>query len=271
MTDRQPLHRAGRTRTQSNAWVSSPRPNPQANLRLFCFPYSGAGASIFYPWQNVLPPAIEVCPVQLPGRETRLAEPPFTRLPPLVGELAPALLPLLDKPFAFFGHSMGTLVSFELARCLRQHYGLSPVHLMVSGHNAPQTPDDEPPIHDLPEHEFTQKVRELNGIPEDVLANAELWQLLLPILRADFTVCETYAYQPGRPLQCSITVLGGLQDESLTRQGLQAWREHTTAAFSVRMFPGDHFYLNTARSLLIETIARELYQWVNPTFSESKW
>ncbi len=244
--------------TKTNAWISCPRPNPQARLRLFCFPYSGAGASIFYTWLDTLPATIEVCPIQLPGRGTRLAESPFTRLAPLVQDAAQALLPYLDKPFAFFGHSLGALVSFELARHLRRQHGLSSVHLFVSGHNAPQIPDRDPPVHTLPEPEFVEKLRCLNGMSKGVLGNTELMQLLLPILRADFAVCETYIYEADEPLDCPISAFGGLRDEYVSRDQLEAWHEQTRASFSLRMFPGDHFYLNTDRSLLLRTLAQEL-------------
>jgi medium-chain acyl-[acyl-carrier-protein] hydrolase len=244
--------------SKANPWLANPRPDPRAVVRLFCFPYSGAGASIFYSWPGTLPPLIQVCPVQLPGRGNRLAEPSFIRLLPLVQAAAEALLPYLDKPFAFFGHSMGALVSFELARHLSKQHNLSPVHLFVSGHNAPHIPDREPPIHALPEPEFMAKLRQLNGMRKGVLEDAELMQLVLPILRADFAACETYVYQAASPLECPISALGGLQDEYVTRDGLEAWREQTSASFYLRMFPGDHFYLNTDRQLLLRTLAREL-------------
>ena len=157
-----------------NRWVSCFKPNPQAKLRLFCFHYAGGGASVFRTWSDSLPESVEVCAIELPGRGMRLRESPFTQLEPLVQHLASTLLPYLDKPFAFFGHSMGGLVSFELTRLLRTEYGVSPVHLFVSGHRAPQVPDPDPPIHTLPESEFLQELRRFNGTPEAVLKNAEL-------------------------------------------------------------------------------------------------
>lgn len=241
----------------NNSWVSLPRPNPAAKARLFCFPYSGAAASVFYPWAEVLPSTVEVCPVQLPGHGTRLAEPLIHRLEPMIAALAAGLSPYLDRPFAFFGHSMGALVSYELARLLRQQ-GLSLVHLFVSGHGAPQLPDRNPPLHQLPEAEFIQKLRELNGTPEEVLRHAELLQLLTPILRADFAVCETYIHRPEPPLACPISAYSGLGDEYVNREELQGWRSQTSGAFSIRMFPGDHFYLNTARIYLLQALARDL-------------
>ena len=245
-------------RPEMSPLIRCPKHCPQARVRLFCFPYSGAGASIFYAWTDILPTTIEVCPIQLPGRGTRLAEPPFDRLKPLVQSVAQGLLPCLDRPFAFFGHSLGALVSFELTRYLRRHMGLSPVHLFVSAHSAPQISGRDSPIHALPESEFVEQLRCLNGMSEAVLKNAELMQLLLPILRADFSVCETYVYQVGEPLDCPISALGGLRDDHVSRESLDAWRVQTRATFTLRMFPGDHFFINTDRLLLLHTIAREL-------------
>src|SRR5205814_4666171 len=185
-----------------DSWIQYYQSKPQACLRLFCFPYAGGGASIFRTWSENLPPEIEACPIQLPGRESRLLEAPFSQLFSLIEPVAQALLPYLDMPCAFFGHSMGALVSFELARYLRRQHGLSPVHLFVSGRRAPQLSDPDPPIHPLPEAEFLEELRSLKGTPEEVLQNTELLQLLLPLLRADFAVCETYAYAPETPLLC---------------------------------------------------------------------
>lgn len=246
-----------------NPWIAFHRPNSQAHLRLFCFPYSGAGASIFYKWPDGLPKTVEVCSVQLPGRETRLSEPLFTRLTPLVEATAKALRPHLDKPFAFFGHSLGALVSYELARYLRRHDGLMPLHLFVSGHSAPHLPKVDPPIHDLPEPEFVAELRRFNGTPDEVLEHVELRELILPILRADFEMYETYAHETDHPLECPISAFGGLQDEEVSRERLEPWREHTNGAFSLRMFPGDHFFLNTSQSLLLQALARELGQLVH--------
>lgn len=244
----------------TNAWLTCPRPNPAAAVRLFCFPYSGAAASIYYPWADQLPASIEVCPVQLPGHGTRLQEPLATRLAPQVEALAAGLAPAFDRPFAFFGHSMGALLSFELARYLRWQGRPGPTHLFVSGHGAPHLPDRNPPLHALPDDQFVVKLRELNGTPEEVLHHQELLQLLIPVLRADFAVCETYVYQPEPPLNCPISAYGGLGDGYVNREELAAWREQTTGSFSLRMFPGDHFYLNTPsnRTHLLMALAREL-------------
>jgi medium-chain acyl-[acyl-carrier-protein] hydrolase len=252
------------TTPKSSAWFAHVRPNPQARLRLFCLPYSGGNASIFAGWADILPATIEVCPIQLPGHGSRIAEAPLADIRSLVEATATALLPFLDRPFAFFGHSMGALLSFELARLLRRRHGQSPVGLCVSAHRAPQLPDRGPALHALPEPAFWEELRRLNGTPPEVLAHAELRQLIEPILRADFTVCEVYTYADEEPLACPITAFGGLQDHDVTREELAAWREQTRGAFALRMLPGDHFFVNTARMLLLQTLARELAQWLGP-------
>jgi medium-chain acyl-[acyl-carrier-protein] hydrolase len=246
-----------------NSWVTCPRPNPQAKLRLFCFHYAGGGALSFRTWLDRLPPYVEVRPIELPGRGIRLLEPPFTRIEPLIQAMENALLPALDRPFAFFGHSMGAIVSFELARLLRENNHLSPLQLFVSGRRAPQIPDSDLPIHALPEPEFLKELRRYNGTSEEVLNNTELMQLLLPTLRADFAVLETYIYAPAPPLDCPITAFGGLQDWKASREDLEAWREQTNAAFSLQMFPGDHFFLYSSETLLLQAISQELHQLVN--------
>jgi medium-chain acyl-[acyl-carrier-protein] hydrolase len=183
----------------------------------------------------------------------------FTEMPPLVQVLAPALSSLLDKPFVIFGHSLGALIGFELARQLRRQYGVSPVRLFISAGRAPQIPRRDPPIHTLPPKEFLVEVRRLNGIPTELLEHEELMEIVLPILRADFALYETYEYSAEPPLNCPISTFGGLQDGKVSRSDLEAWRDETTACLSLRMFAGDHFFLNTARPLLLQMISQELH------------
>lgn len=244
-----------------NPWVICPQPNPQAKLRIFCFHYAGGGALSFRNWVNNLPSVAEVCLIELPGRGIRLMEPPFTQLQPLIQALETAILPSLNKPFAFFGHSMGALVSFELTRQLHKNHDLIPSHLYVSGHRAPQILDQERPIHALPEPAFLNELRRYNGTPEEVLNNAELMQLLLPTLRADFSVLENYVYTPSTPIDCPITAFGGVQDWKATYDDLLAWQHHTNAAFSLQMFPGDHFFVHSSQSILLQYISKELNKY----------
>jgi medium-chain acyl-[acyl-carrier-protein] hydrolase len=245
-------------RAAASPWLLNTKPNPNAALRLFCFPYAGGSAQIFRSWSQQLPRSVEACPVQLPGRGSRLREPPFTDLNTMVQALAGALLPYMDKPFAFFGHSMGGLISFELAHRLRESGVPGPVQLFISGNRAPQFSHDDSPSYDLPEPEFIEELRRMNGTPAEVLEHPELIQLLIPLLRADFKVAQTYVHQPRPPLDCPITAFGGLRDEDVTQEHLSGWREQTTAEFSLHMFPGDHFFILNSEALLLDTLSRRL-------------
>lgn len=241
-----------------NSWIISPKLNSQADVRLFCFPYAGGSSFIFRNWSNFLSPSVEVCAIEFPGRGTQLKLPPFNRIEPLVDAIASAINPYLDKPFAFFGHSMGGLVSFELAHLLRKRYGIAPTHLFISGSRAPQIPDTDPPIHNLPEPAFIAELRHLNGTPKEVLENAELMQLFLPILRADFAILETYIYTPKPLLEFPITVFGGLQDSEVGCDELHAWQEQTKADFNLHIIPGNHFFIHSSASFLLEKLAKYL-------------
>jgi len=247
---------------KTNSWLSSWSPNSKARLRLFCSPYAGGSSLVFRDWHKTLPRAVEVCPIQLPGRGSRLREASFTQLSALVVALAEALQPQLEMPFAFFGHSMGAIINFELARLLRKEYGLTPLHLFVSGRRAPQVPRREPVTHNLPEPEFLRELSRLKGTPTEILTNFELMQLMLPVLRADFALCETYTYVAEAPLTCPISAFGGLQDRRVTSQDLEDWRKQTNSFYRLRMLPGDHFFLNTAQPLLLELLTRELVELV---------
>jgi surfactin synthase thioesterase subunit len=234
------------------------KPNPRARLRLFCFPYAGGGSMVFRTWAADLPSQIEVCSVRLPGREGLLREPPVTELAGIVQALALALQPLIGSPYAFFGHSMGALISFELTRRLRRQGDRMPEHLFIAAHRAPQLPDPHPPIHQLASPEFVEQLRRLKGTPEAVLQHAELMELMLPALRADFAVCETYVYTAEPPLSCPISAFAGLEDWKANLAELGAWREQTVNTFTLHTFPGDHFFLSSARLALLRAIAQDL-------------
>lgn len=206
----------------------------------------------------MLPKTVEVCAVQLPGRGTRIAEEPFSNIRSAAETFHISLRPYLDKPFAFFGHSLGAKICFEVARLLKTAYGLKPFHLCVSGSSAPRIPNTDPLIYDLPEPRFLEELQRLNGTPPEVLKNAELMRLMLPVLRAEFKAAETYVYVNGPPLGCPIMVFGGLQDKDVTRDQLEAWREETSHTCSVHMIPGDHFFINTQRAMLLRVLSAHL-------------
>jgi surfactin synthase thioesterase subunit len=242
----------------SNKWIFFPKPNPAAALRLFCFHYAGGSAQAFYDWPASLPPSVEMGAIQLPGRGHRLGEPHVRRLLPLSRIVAQELLPYLDKPFVFFGHSLGALLCFETARSLRRENRRQPAHLFVSAVEAPHRRIREEPLSGLPKSALVKKLHELNGAPVEALQNDELLDLMLPTIRADFELCETYEYHPESPLECPMTIYGGLEDHDVEAGRLAAWSEMTVGACEIRIFPGGHFYLNNSRADFLRNFAGDL-------------
>ena len=252
----------------ADQWVSCPKPNPEARLRLFFFPYAGAGSTSYSTWTRLFTPEIEIYLVHLPGRDKRIRETPFMEFPPLAETLSQALVRYLDRPFSFFGHSMGGLVSFEVARTLRRRYALMPVHLFISGRWAPHIPDARPKLQQLPEKEFLAAVEVRYGkLPPVVMEDQDLLKLFLSILRADLTLLENYQYTMEAPLECPISVFGGLRDSNVSREELLAWRDQTTSRFDLKMFPGAHFFIQDSKPRIGQAINEDLKRFINNSIS----
>ena len=246
----------------ADSWFRSGQARGRVDLRLFCFPYAGGTALVYRDWIDKVPPTVQVLAVELPGRGSRLREPPFVSMPDLIDTLTEAILPFLDAPFAFFGHSMGAVIAFELARRVRRQHDCGPQMLFVSGRRAPQIPDDDPACYDLPRAEFIAELRRLAGTPKEVLEHTELMELMMPLLRADFQMIQTYQYNSDAPLRCPINAYGGLQDYEETRERLLPWREQTSSGFALQIVPGDHFFLRSSQSILLAMVVRELQKIV---------
>lgn len=239
-------------------WFGNVQTRSPALTRLFCFPYAGASSVVYHNWLSSLPEGLDVFPIQLPGRGMRLNTPPYTSLEELVGELAPALKDYFDRPFFFFGHSMGAVIAFELARAVKSEFQQEPEMLFVSGRNAPSVPWRNTEIHALPRGEFIAELKQLNGTHPDLLESEELLDLVLPILRADFELVEAYRFQPGPTLTCPIKALGGAEDRGVDRAALTAWGKFTSGEFSTQVFPGDHFFIHSQKDALLESISRDI-------------
>ena len=242
----------------SSKWFTVPRPNPQASLRLFCFPYAGGSSIIYRPWAALLPNHIELIVIELPGHHTRIAEPLYTNLMLAADELGAAIRSMLDRPAAFFGYSMGALMAHEVAQRLYQAHDMVLNHLFVAACRAPELPATEPPSYNLPADAFRERLIASNGTPPEVLNNRELYGLMEPILRADFQMCNTYQPRVQPPLPFPVTVFGGLQDPSVAQPDLAAWKRVTTQGFRLHMLPGDHFFLTAHHQQLVEAISRSL-------------
>src|SRR5262249_30352120 len=210
--------------TRSSLWLPSRSSNLRASTILLCFPYAGGSETIFSQWQEGLPDAIEVCPVQLPGRGARVKEPPSTDLRLLVEAAAEGLIRELDKPFALFGHSLGGAIAFELARHFRREYGVQPSHLFISARCSPRSLIGKR-IHRFPAARFEAGLGHGGGTAREVLADPELMEIVLPLLRADLALGQPGVLEAEPPLDCPITVFGGLSDRTTTRECLEGWRE----------------------------------------------
>jgi medium-chain acyl-[acyl-carrier-protein] hydrolase len=243
----------------SGPWVVRFEERPSAGMRLYCAPFAGAGGPAYRPWARLLPPTVELCALQPPGRQDRMREAPFTDCRDLVRALADALAPELGElPFALFGHSMGGLVCFELARELRRRGGPMPLLLGISAWPGPQTPRAVPPVRDLPDDALVARVHALGGMPDAVLREPELLASVLPTLRADYRLCETYVYEPEPPLDCPITVFGALADPLAAPRELEAWAAQTTRPLSLRTYQGHHFYLLDRLEAVVGALVSDL-------------
>ena len=245
--------------TNESHWINTLPSRADTFCRLFCLPFAGGGTVAFYPWRELLPEDVELVRIQLPGRETRLRETPYTRMEAMVSDLAEEMAPLLDRPIALFGHSMGALIAFELARELRRNYNTVPLHLFVSGRRAPHLPDRDSYIYSLPDEDFIRHLRQFQGMPEMVLENEELMALFLPILRADFELLSHYEYLEEPALECPITAFGGLSDPKISREDILAWRRHTAVRYESFFMEGGHFFLNQAKDQLVGFLNRAMH------------
>ena len=214
---------------------------------------------MFSQWSSQLPDWIELLPVQLSGREQRLSQPASRNLLDVVHTLGESILSLVEEPFALFGHSMGAIIGYELTRHLRRTVQAQPACLFVAACRAPHVARDDTPLHGLPDGEFLEQLQQrYQGLPPEISANREIVDALLPTIKADFQCLETYAHRQQPPLDCPIFACGGIDDTSVTASHLNAWKQHTNDAFTLRLFPGGHFFLKDHPTNLPGMIARHL-------------
>jgi medium-chain acyl-[acyl-carrier-protein] hydrolase len=225
---------------------------------MFCFPYAGGNPDVFRGWQRRFPAEVDICLVHLPGRGKRIGERPFTRLKSLVEEIADVISTQSADPFVLYRHSMGALISFELARELRRRHSIGPRQLFLSGSRAPTVPRRRDLTFDLPDNEFIAELRRLNGTPSELLNLPDARDLFLPLLRADFEAVDTYVYQAEEPLSCPITAYGGLDDEFVSLENLREWQKQTSEPCKQNMFPGDHFFIHKAQSAFINALRKDV-------------
>lgn len=247
-----------------------PRPNEKAEMRFFCFPFAGGSPHIFRDWFEFMPAWSEVGIIRLPGRGGRLFETPYQRIEALIEDLSEAMMSFIDKPFACFGHSIGALLVFELVRFWRRNSIKMPEIIFVSGCVAPQVYEKEKPIHKLPDNDLIEELNRLGGTPQELLENAELMQLVLPALRADFEMLHFYSHKLEPAFDFPIVAFGGDSDKDVDFDRLQAWEKQTTGNFSMEIFSGDHFFLLSQTLPLLEKINEKLKVcWGNAVFAQN--
>jgi surfactin synthase thioesterase subunit len=235
--------------------VIRPRKRPTAALRLVCFPHAGVGTSVFRGWAEELPNDVEVCLIQLPGREGRLREDLFFSIPLLAEQLVAEFRDLLERPFVLYGHSLGATIAFEVARSLRRAQLPQPSHLFVGASPAPQLPWRHDLLRDLTEAEFIHALEARYAeMPKVVMDDPQMRALLVPVLRADVTMVETYQCASESPLACSITAYGGTQDRAVMQSELEAWKVQTAKEFRLVMLDGDHFFLQGQKAALLNSL-----------------
>lgn len=241
------------------AWLPSIRSRPHAESRLFCLPYAGTGAAVYAGWQRELPASVEVVAIHLPGREERLRESSFRRLDPLLDALAEVLTQCLDLPYAFYGHSLGGWIAYYLTQRFARTGEKLPAHLFLGASRAPHLPNPHPPIHALPRNQLAEHVSRRYGyIPPAILADRELMDIVVPIIQADMELLETVEHRPADPLAVPISAFAGETDGEITFADVAAWREHTRSRFSCEPLPGDHFFLKSCASSLLNRVGQEM-------------
>ncbi|MEC5160920.1 MULTISPECIES: thioesterase II family protein [unclassified Janthinobacterium] len=242
---------------KSDSWLGRAT-GPRRKFRLFCFAYAGGSSSIFSRWQDMVSPEIEICAIRLPGRGARFNEKPIRSFPQLIEVLAYVIKDNSDLPFAFFGHSLGGLIAFELARhCLRNSIP-PPTMLFLSASSAPQLLDLKEKFSDLADDELIEKLKAYNGTPIEILQNRELIGLFLPPIRDDFSLLESFQYKPFDNFDIPITVLAGKLDKEVSPEKIFGWAEETAAACNFNWFEGDHFFINTESEKVLETLNLDL-------------
>jgi medium-chain acyl-[acyl-carrier-protein] hydrolase len=242
----------------ADLWLRRCGGSARPAMRLICLPYAGTGASMFNDWDLPEELAAEVWAVQPPGRENRWGEAPLRRVEPVVREIARAVRPLLDRPFALFGHSMGALLAFELCRELRRSGDPMPVRLMVSAHRAPDLPPWRPEASTLPDPEFLARLDEMAGPSAAVPRDPQVLLLLAPLIRADFELCERYEHTAGPPLGVPLSCFAAVDDPEVRVDEMVDWRRHTTGECRLHPFRGGHLFLRERRPEVVRLVAEDL-------------
>lgn len=247
----------------SDKWFATIKQNPKAEIKMFCFPYGGGNASVFTGWPKFLPDFVELYAIQLPGRANRISESPIVNMNDLLTKLSLLLVRYIDRPYVFFGHSLGALIAFEISKRMEKVFGYQPEWLFLSAHSPPGL-ERKIKLYELSDDDFISEIRKKNGTPKEIFDNEELLSYVLPVLKSDYKLSETYSYNDLTKVNIPLHVFGGDYDLTVTEKILMLWKDFSTSnEFSFKSFPGDHFFLNKNQfeSKLLEEVSNKLYEW----------
>ena len=239
-------------------WMPRLGSRPNAKYRLYCFSHAGGSASLYYSWNNLLPESIEVCPIQLPGREERIDLAPFSDMEQLLDILVSLVIETIDRPYGIYGHSLGASIGFEVARRVKKISGKEPVHLFVGAHRSPCQPYSYPSIKYASDPELLEMISIFNGLPKPSALSAEMMTVMLPTIRADLLLCESYRYQQDSTLDYPITVFHGCFDKNVKENELSSWKTQTQGTVEIISLDGEHFFLNSHKHEVLEKIQSAL-------------
>ncbi|OHU85051.1 MULTISPECIES: thioesterase II family protein [Pseudoalteromonas] len=242
-------------------WLFIPKPNPQASLKVICFPYAGGSVRSFSDWKDTLPDFVELIIIQMPARGARISEPPAQCMDELTDTLITELAPHLNCDFVFYGHSLGARVAFEAQRKMRLNGMTGPCHFVASGSPNPGKDRSHEKTHLLDDEAFKAKLKSLNGTPPAVLEHEELMTLFMPVLRADFKLANTYRYTGDEKSPCSLSVFAGKDDE-ITVEEQQDWQKYFSGEYTFTLFEGDHFFIDSSNQEVGEAfseVVKQLY------------
>lgn len=251
-------------------WILRPKYQRNAKMRLFCFPYAGSSGMVSYKFLvDSLPNSIEVCPIELPGRGLLINEKLISNLDEVVNGISEEMKDFFDLPFVFFGHSMGALISYELTHKIYALYNRTPQKLYISAYRVPSIERNEKIMHKLGIIEFKSELLKIDGIAQDIWEHEELMDLMLPIIKNDYKLCETYKYLPKEKLQCHITAFGGTDDKDVTKVHLADWNKFTACDFELVMFEGDHFFMVKNKKIFIDKFSQMLFRDLNSIYKNN--
>ncbi|MBL8299384.1 MAG: thioesterase [Rhodanobacteraceae bacterium] len=243
---------------RSSKWFLVTKPKPDAKYRLFCFPYAGGSATAYLAWEELLPDNVELVAIQLPGRANRLNEGLLTSVHEMAQAVVDVIPPWLDRPYFIYGHSLGSVVSFELLHALKSRGLPPPLRYFCAARRAPHAPPRIAPIHDYPLDRFKQELKSLNGTPDLVLENADLMGIFVPILRTDFKAAYVYHRDPGEKLDCEVSAFCGSNDDKVIMSDMVGWQDHFHPPVDFRVFDGGHFFMDERKALVVGAICESL-------------